>query len=130
MKLLDEMEATAKNATPGPWRWHSDDTLISDSIKAWIILTSSSHNRTPFIAESVPGGCINRLDVNGPNAKFIIAANPENILKLCAMVREAENVIADAHDFALAVDRRESFQEAVKVVLKTGEALKKLRGEG
>lgn len=88
MSDIDELEAKAKNATPGPWRssW-ADDTYEPDERSTgdeWLIKSGE----TNVIAQMYLDGT--HLACTEEDAAFIASANPAAILDLIRRVREAE----------------------------------------
>ena len=74
---LDELEALAKAATPGPWMRLFGERTVYDRLN-----------------DGCRGNAIVRTDIHPPlgkdidNLDFIAAANPETILALIALLRE------------------------------------------
>ena len=72
---LDALEATAKAATPGPWR-HPGRALV----------VSRMSEDEPLVCD-----CISEQFAQAPkNAAYIAAANPAVVLALIATVRQAQ----------------------------------------
>lgn len=71
---LDRLDKLAEAATPGPWAWHSRQTVDGDS---WAVFDCTDHalavNRDGWV----------------PDAEFIAAANPTVVRELIKRVRKA-----------------------------------------
>lgn len=86
---LDDLEAKAKAATPGPWEDVSE--LAPDLDR---------YSRSIY-SEGYKGLLIGRISQNGAHdadAAFIATANPATVLALIARIRELEAREADVRD--------------------------------
>jgi len=79
---LDELETFAKNASPGPWTLktlHSTNHRILNTDKHTIVSTTSNQSAIHYKQKE--------LDV-----EYIIRANPETMLKLIQMIKDAPKI--------------------------------------
>lgn len=84
---LDGLEALAKAATPGPWRFDGWQ-MVSDAeglnYGTRIVLdVEEGHVYSEYSSDSAS------LDVTPEDADFIAAANPATVLQLIALARRA-----------------------------------------
>mgnify|MGYP003558646982 CR=1 FL=1 len=87
---LDDLEATAKDATPGPWRWDED---FGENGDTGLALTNDA--RAEVVGAYNWHCCSFRDDptVEDNDAEHIAAFDPPTVLALIAKLREAEAVI-------------------------------------
>ena len=78
MTTLNELEALAKAATPGPWETNKAD-IISNVIEV--------------IANN---GYVSVCDADPYDALFIAHANPQTILQMIALIRQMEDALKEA----------------------------------
>lgn len=99
--LIDQLEAAAKAATPGPWKRDNYDRpnmqIIANGNE--VIVFHHSHERQEA-ARVVP------------NHQYIALANPDTILKLIAVVRAAEELsdLLDSFDIPELRDALENLK--------------------
>lgn len=84
---LDDLEATAKAATPGPWRWDED---FGENGDTGLALTNDA--RAEVVGAYNWHCCSFRDDptVEDNDAEHIAAFDPPTVLALIAKLREAE----------------------------------------
>lgn len=75
---LSELEALARAATPGEWKHGPGSTMISTRP------VPDAQNCSGFSLV-----CRSGIGVHSRDAAFIVAANPQTILKLCQLLRDA-----------------------------------------
>jgi len=78
LNLIAQLRAAASKATPGPWEAADGDAQL---LTGYELPTPDGHLLKHTIEVGYPNGC--------DNSRYIALANPENILKLCAMAEEA-----------------------------------------
>lgn len=89
---LDELEALAANATPGPWHWREDEREL---LAPWAEVVFGSDD-----------------DPEEADAEFIAAANPVTVRALIARVREAEAKLEQVRALASANNRLRDSENA------------------
>lgn len=94
---LDDLEATAKAATPGPWRWDED---FGENGDTGLALTNDA--RAEVVGAYNWHCCSFRDDptVEDNDAEHIAAFDPPTVLALIARLREAE---ANCHRACAAI---------------------------
>ena len=78
---LEELERLAKAATQGEWRYYKPPGYAFDQVYA----IGKDGSRIPIV------DCDVLNDAQLGNSEFIAAANPQTILTLLSMIREAKN---------------------------------------
>lgn len=83
---LDQLEAMAKAATPGPWR-----TGECGNVDCWcrLVLAPSASDEENCV---VPSGSIEARD-----AAFVSAANPAVVLELITQIRELQRICQESY---------------------------------
>lgn len=86
---LDDLEAKARAATPGPWKAErcNDDQLILEEGDS-----TGWRKKHPFAYIASIGGW---GYVDHKNGEFIAAANPQTILELIGEMRELREMLKD-----------------------------------
>ncbi len=88
---LDELEAKAKAATPGPWRWDADHEPLDGPGQGGY---GSDH-----VLFAAPCGTQNSyVVVDDPDARHIAANSPDVTLALVARIRALEAGLREACD--------------------------------
>jgi hypothetical protein len=94
---LNKIEATAKSATPGDWRFE-----LSDGV------------RKPYVVRGREGGFavagLSRTQEDS-DATHIATANPATVLEMVSMIRERDAVLRQALE-ALQADKYEMVEDA------------------
>lgn len=117
--LIDELEAMAKKATTGQWRYDYGN---------WEVEKASGRNPVCSIDNDMDED-FPRLVLGHNDGEHIALANPENILKLCAMVRDAERVLEIISKYCECDGTYEPCECSTAMSISASKALKKLRGE-
>lgn len=106
---LDALEATAKAATPGPWRWDED---FGENGDTGLALTNDA--RAEVVGAYNWHCCSFRDDptVEDNDAEHIAAFDPPTVLELIAKLREAREVLAGAGHTAAKYWRKMRVAEA------------------
>lgn len=94
---LSEIEAAAKAATPGPWKYRPnkyDDWGLVRAANGWSIGQIQAAGREGCHWEDYSKHREAGTDPNEHNAKFIATADPPTVLALCACIRgEMESAV-------------------------------------
>lgn len=91
---IDRLEQQAKEATPGPWSTeHNDDAVDyvvrqTVAIPDWIVAPDDGICSDPGLQAA---------QQRRVNNRFIAAANPDTVLRLLAMLREAQHSLAECY---------------------------------
>lgn len=84
--MIHEMEEAARRATPGPW-FDCDFTEVTDD-KTDTFEISCTWPDFIGVAAITSGGFVGTREQKELDAKFIALANPENILRLCELLKK------------------------------------------
>ena len=102
---LDKIQRAAEAATPGPWLVdQSYPIMIASQSETWPLVDDGEEvGRT--------GAFIANTGDSTDNAQFIAACDPQTILKLIAVVREAQGVC-----FAATKEKMRDLREALEAL--------------
>lgn len=89
MLKIDELENLAKEATPGPWEWDRPDHERANIVYYEPFTDGSPGKGSSYDLISRDSGCYGP-DV--PTCEYIMAANPNTVLKLIAVAKAAEGL--------------------------------------
>lgn len=92
---LDEIEALAKRATPGPWAAYDSNEGTWPPRPGWSVANDAFHN-PPADDEDAPWIAVDLHVGQQADAEFIAAADPSTVLALIARTRAVEDALQEA----------------------------------
>lgn len=107
---IENLEALAKTATPGPWT--VDEECLAERDRLYVAKGKPGNLRGRIL--EVFANCLVRHAGRADNAKFIAAANPKAILEMAAEIRRLRT---EVNDFTTAVG--EMNEEVVRLRART-----------
>lgn len=93
LKIIDELEAKAKAATPGPWHYGEKDRTVFAAIDTQVD-PLQDYERCNSICAMSGGDGYDFVDLE-TTGQYIAACSPDVILQLCTALREATELAQD-----------------------------------
>ncbi len=98
---IDSLERLARAATPGPWKW----TESYGSVSLDRDVPNHDHTLGDHVLFAEPcGDCNSSVLVEDADAAYLAAVSPDVVLGLIALLRAAEEEIADLKDENAGID--------------------------
>lgn len=132
---LADLKAKAKAATPGPWcaescgekgdgsniigvAFEADDQDCKKPLSGWLRAFDDAGNEIDYYRDQEVAQIEHRADNPGHNTDFVIAANPETILRLIAMIERRDEQIEKLRG-AMVHFRKMGFEKAREALAAT-----------